>query len=175
MPRIEDIGTFHAVREIGLAKLLPSIPRITIGMGTCGRGNGAEGLYHAFTEAIDRSGVNVLLAGVGCFGACYQEPLVSIRVPGAPLLILRQVQSNDVGRILHDLALGTVPPDLIFCKIEEWDHITGFIRYGRGFPEVPSSSEVPFFKGQKKIVLRNCGLINPDDIEEYIAVGYCAS
>ncbi len=171
MPRIEDIGTFHAVREIGLAKLLPSIPRITIGMGTCGRGNGAEGLYHAFTEAIDRSGVNVLLAGVGCFGACYQEPLVSIRVPGAPLLILRQVQSNDVGRILHDLALGTVPPDLIFCKIEEWDHITGFIRYGRGFPEVPSSSEVPFFKGQKKIVLRNCGLINPDDIEEYIAVG----
>ena len=30
---------------------------------------------------------------------------------------------------------------------------------------------MPFFKGQKKIVLRNCGLINPDDIEEYIAVG----
>ena len=30
---------------------------------------------------------------------------------------------------------------------------------------------MPFFKGQKKIVLRNCGLISPDDIEEYIAVG----
>ena len=36
---------------------------------------------------------------------------------------------------------------------------------------MPSWNEVPFFKGQKKIVLRNCGLINPDDIEEYIAVG----
>ena len=38
-------------------------------------------------------------------------------------------------------------------------------------PEVPLWNEVPFFKGQKKIVLRNCGLINPDDIEEYIGVG----
>ncbi len=59
----------------------------------------------------------------------------------------------------------------MYCKIEEWDHITGSIRYGHGYPEVPSWNEVPFFKGQKKIVLRNCGLINPDDIEEYIAVG----
>jgi hypothetical protein len=38
-------------------------------------------------------------------------------------------------------------------------------------PGVPNWNEVPFFKGQKKIVLRNCGLINPDDIEEYIAIG----
>ena len=45
------------------------------------------------------------------------------------------------------------------------------VRYGQGYPEVPSWNEVTFFKGQKKIVLRNCGIINPDDIEEYIAVG----
>ncbi len=66
---------------------------------------------------------------------------------------------------------GNFDPALVYCKIEEWDHITGSIRYGHGFPELPSWSDVPFFKGQKKIVLRNCGLINPDDIEEYIAVG----
>ena len=42
---------------------------------------------------------------------------------------------------------------------------------GAAIPEVPSWNDVPFFKGQKKIVLRNCGLINPDDIEEYIGVG----
>ncbi len=171
MPRIEDIGTFNAVRESGMNKLVPSVPRIAIGMGTCGRGNGAEGLYHAFIEAIERSGMNIYLAGVGCFGSCYQEPLVSVRIPGSPLLILRQVQANDAGRILHDVSAGNVPPDLIFCKIEEWDHITGYVRYGQGYPEVRSWNEVPFFKGQKKIVLRNCGLINPDDIEEYIAVG----
>ena len=45
------------------------------------------------------------------------------------------------------------------------------MRYGQGYPEVPSWNEVTFFKGQKKIVLRNCGIINPDDIEEYIGVG----
>ena len=39
------------------------------------------------------------------------------------------------------------------------------------YAAVPSWDEVPFFKGQKKVVLRNCGLINPDDIEEYIAIG----
>ena len=171
MPRILDIGAFNAVREAGLAKLTPSVPRVAIGMGTCGRGNGAEGLYQAFAEAIERSGMDIVLAQVGCFGACYQEPLVNVRLPGNPLCMLKRVQANDAGRILHDLQSGRINPELIFCKIEEWDHITGRLRYGQGYPEIPSWDDKPFFKGQKKIVLRNCGIINPDDIEEYIAIG----
>src|SRR5271157_3976499 len=171
MPRIQDIGAFSAVREAGLAKLLPPVPRVAIGMGTCGRGNGAEGLQHAFAEAIQRSGMDVLLTSVGCFGACFEEPLVNVRLPGKPLLILRRVQADDALPILHDLSLGNITPQHIYCKIEEWEHITGNLRYGRGYPEVPLWNEVSFFKGQKKIVLRNCGLINPDDIEEYIGVG----
>ena len=171
MPRIEDIGVFNAVRESGLNKLVPPVPRIAVGMGTCGRGNGAEGLYQAFLEAIERSGTDFYLASIGCFGACCQEPLVNVRVPGQPLLILRQVQANDAGQIIHDISAGKITPELVYCKIEEWDHITGSIRYGHGYPEVPAWNEIPFFKEQKKIVLRNCGLINPDDIEEYIAVG----
>ncbi len=171
MPRILDIGAFNAVRESGLAKLVPPVPRVAVGMGTCGRGNGAEGVYHAFLQTIENNGANLVLAPVGCFGACFQEPLVSVRLPGAPLVILRRVQANDAPRILHDVVNGSLSPDLILCKIEDWDHITGNVRYGQGYPEVPSWREVPFFKGQKKIVLRNCGIINPDDIEEYIAVG----
>jgi NADH-quinone oxidoreductase subunit F len=171
MPRILDIGAFNAVREAGLAKLVPPVPRLAVGMGTCGRGNGAEGLYQAFLQAIESSGANLVLAPVGCFGACFQEPLVNVRLPGSPLVILRRVQANDATRVLHDIANGNLSPDLIYCKIEEWDHITGHVRYGQAYPEVPLWSDVPFFKGQKKIVLRNCGLINPDDIEEYIAVG----
>jgi NADH-quinone oxidoreductase subunit F len=171
MPRILDIGAFNAVREAGLAKLVPPVPRVAVGMGTCGRGNGAEGLYHAFQQAIENSGANIVLAPVGCFGACFQEPLVNVRLPGNPLMILRRVQANDAPRVLHDVANGNLSPDLIYCKIEDWDHITGNVRYGQGYPEVPSWREVPFFKGQKKTVLRNCGIINPDDIEEYIAIG----
>jgi len=171
MPRIQDIGAFNTARENGMAKLVPAVPRLTVGMGTCGRGNGAEALYQAFAEAIERSGAAIVLAPVGCFGACFQEPLVSVRLPGKPLVILRKVQAHDAGRILEDVAEGNLSPDLIYCKIEEWDHLTGHVRYGEAYPEIPAWSEVPFFKGQKKIVLRNCGIINPDDIEEYIAVG----
>ena len=171
MPRIQDIGAFNAVREAGLAKLVPPVPRVAIGMGTCGRGNGAEGLYHAFGQAMERSGDGLVLAPVGCFGACSQEPLVNVRLPGQPLVILRRVQANDAARLLHDITKGNLSPDLIYCKIEEWDHITGHVRYGSGYPEVPFWRDVTFFKGQKKIVLRNSGIINPDDIEEYIAVG----
>src|SRR5271157_3809229 len=171
MLRILDIGAFNAVRESGLAKLIPAVPRLAVGMGTCGRGNGAEEVFHALNEAIQRNGLDVQLTGVGCFGGCYQEPLVNVRLPGYPLLMLRHVQVNDAARILEGIATQTIPPDLVYCKIEEWDHITAHVSYGQGYPDIPSWNAVSFYKGQKKIVLRNCGLINPEDIEEYIAVG----
>ena len=90
-----------------MAKLLPPTPRIAVGMGTCGRGNGAEGVYHAFAEAIDRDGHDIHLAAIGCFGACSQEPLVNVWIPGSPLVILHRVQATDAARILHDIASGT--------------------------------------------------------------------
>jgi NADH-quinone oxidoreductase subunit F len=169
--RIQDFSAFNTVREAGLAKLVPSRPRVGVGMGTCGAGNGAEGVYHAFAEAINRQGRDVQLAPVGCFGFCAQEPLVNVRLPGKPLVILQRVEAGDVPRILDDMAAGEVPEDLALCKIEQWDHLTAHVQYGEGFPRIPLWNEVPFFKPQKKIVLRNCGLISPDDIEEYIAIG----
>jgi NADH-quinone oxidoreductase subunit F len=169
--RIQDFSTFNAVREAGMAKLVPSRPRVGVGMGTCGAGNGAEGVYHAFAEAIDQGGRDIKLASVGCFGFCAQEPLVNVRLPGKPLVILRRVEAGDVHRILDDMAAGEVPEDLALCKVEAWDHMTAHVQYGEGFPRIPSWQEVPFFKPQKKIVLRNCGLISPDDIEEYVAIG----
>ncbi len=140
-------------------------------MGTCGTGNGAEGVYHAFAEAINQQGSDAHLASVGCFGFCAQEPLVNVRLPGKPLVILRRVQVRDVRQIVDDLAAGNITEGLALCKIEEWDHLTAHIGYGTGYPAIPSWQDVPFFKPQKKIVLRNCGLISPDDIEEYIAIG----
>ncbi|MGA3100126.1 MAG: (2Fe-2S) ferredoxin domain-containing protein, partial [Bryobacteraceae bacterium] len=80
MTRIQDFSTFNAVREAGLAKLVPSKPRVGVGMGTCGAGNGAEGVFHGFAEAISRQGRDIKLASVGCFGFCAQEPLVNVRL-----------------------------------------------------------------------------------------------
>jgi NADH-quinone oxidoreductase subunit F len=169
---IKDFAAFSAAREAGLAKLLPSRPRIAVGMGTCGSGNGSEAVYSAFSSEIDARGLAVALAPVGCFGFCAEEPLVNVWVPGRPLLMLHRVQPNHVDGILNGLGDGRLPPaEIVLCKIEEWDHLTGHVKYGSGYPDVPNWNEVPFFNGQVKIVLRNCGLINPDDIEEYIAVG----
>ncbi len=170
--RIADLAAFAAVRESGLAKLLPERPRIAVGMGTCGSGNGAEGVLAAFKAAIDARGLDVRLAPVGCFGFCAEEPLVNVRLPGRPLLILRRVQPDQVDDILEAISHDRLPPaEMLLCKVEEWDHLTGNVRYGSGYPDVPAWNEVPFFDGQVKIVLRDCGLISPDDIEEYIAVG----
>jgi NADH-quinone oxidoreductase subunit F len=171
MTRIRDLSTFSTVRGAGMAKLLPFRPRIAVGMGTCGTGNGSEGVYHAFADSIDKRGLDIHLARVGCFGFCAQEPLVNVWIPGRPLVILHRVQSQHVDDILDDVMMGNIPTDLVLCKIEEWDHITAQVKYGTGYPNIPSWREIPFFRGQKKIVLRNCGLINPDDVEEYIAVG----
>jgi NADH-quinone oxidoreductase subunit F len=171
MPRILDIGVFNAVRESGLAKLIPAIPRLAVGMGTCGQGNGAEEVFHALNEAIQSSGLDVMLAGVGCFGSCFQEPLVSVRLPRNPLVVLHHVETSDAARILEAVSTGIMPADLVYCKIEEWNHVTANVKYGQGYPDIPLWDTVPFFKGQKKIVLRNCGLINPSDVEEYIGVG----
>jgi len=171
MTRIRDEATLNAVRAAGLAKLLPSRPRIAVGMGTCGTGNGSEGVYHAFADAIGKRGLDVQLVQTGCFGFCAEEPLVNIWNPGAPLLMLHRVRIDHVGAILDAMAAKTIPEDLVLCKIEGWDHITAQLDYGHGHAAVPAWDEVPFFKGQQKIVLRNCGLINPDDIEEYLAVG----
>lgn len=171
MARIEDMSTLNAVRESGLARLTPGVPRITVGMSTCGRGSGAEEIYHALNDAIQRDGLDVELKSVGCFGSCFQEPLVGVRLPDKPLVLLGHVCVNDTGRILESISTGAMPPDLAYCKIEEWDHVTGFVRYGQGYAEIAPWNTLPFFKSQRKIVLRNSGLINPSDIEEYIAVG----
>lgn len=171
MKKITDLASFSEAREAGLQKLLPAVPRIAIGMGTCGTGNGAEAVFHAFSDAINQRGLSIRLARTGCFGFCAAEPLVNVWVPGKPLVILQKVQPRDVSAILDDVVAGRVPTELALCRIDQWDHITGTIKYGSGLDSVPLWNEVPFFRGQKKIVLRNCGLISPGEIEEYLAVG----
>ena len=172
MPRIQDIGAFNAVRESGLAKLMPAVPRITVGMGTCGRGNGAEEVFHALQRGhpAQRPGCNAGRRGLlrlllsGAAGERAAARASAGRCCAACRPTMRRAFSRASPR-------SVMPADLVYCKIEEWDHITAQLRYGQGYPEIPPWNAIPFFKGQKKIVLRNCGLINPSDIEEYIGVG----
>jgi NADH-quinone oxidoreductase subunit F len=170
--KISDYNSLQKVREQGLKKYLPDRPRIAVGMGTCGIGNGADEVLEEFSRQLKKKKINAYLTRTGCFGFCAQEPLVNVGIPGQPLVIFNKVSLRDVSAIVGGIISGKLPEKKALCKIEDWDHLTSEkIDFGQGYPQIPLWNEVEFFKSQKKIVLRDCGLINPEDIEEYIAVG----
>ncbi len=169
--KILDAESLEAIRKSGLKKLLPDTPKISVGMGTCGSGNGAKGVYESLQKAIKAKRAKIDLSITGCFGFCSEEPLVNCYLPGMPLVILHKVVPKDAEKIVDSLSNGVMPIKKALCKIEKWNFFTSGIEYGTGLNEVPFWNEIPFFKGQKKIVLREAGLINPEDIEEYVAVG----
>ncbi len=169
--KIRDLEALGEVRRQGLAKYKPARPRIAVGLGTCGIGLGAEEVYQTFVSAVEALGADVQIVRTGCFGFCAEEPLVNIAIPGKPLVIFSQVKPEEAEHILTDALAGTVDQARALCKIQSWDHLTGVVNFGEGFPGIPEWDEIDFYKGQKKIVLRNFGLIDPEDIEEYIAVG----
>jgi NADH-quinone oxidoreductase subunit F len=169
--KILDIDTLSDLRKTGLQKLFPGKLRITVGMGTCGLGNGAGEMLAALRAEIDRSGLDAELVPVGCFGCCAFEPVVGIHLPGQPLVLLARIAATDAPSMVAALKLCQYPLEKALCRIEEWDHVSAQVKFGKGLENIPLWNEIPFFKGQKKVVLRNCGMINPEDIEEYIAVG----
>ncbi|MCE5301182.1 MAG: hypothetical protein LLG37_09985, partial [Spirochaetia bacterium] len=169
--KITELKSLNAAKAAGMKKIQPDIPMISVGMGTCGIGNDADKVYEAFDNSIRSKKATIKLNQTGCFGFCAVEPLVNIYIPGMPLVILNKVTVKDVPFIVESVSKRNMPLKKALCKLEEWDFLTSRISYGKDFLEVPSWDEIPFFKGQKKIVLRDAGIINPADIDEYIAIG----
>jgi len=169
--KIHNLDDLNQVKKEGLKKIFPGKLRIAVGLATCGIAAGGDKVFEALQDSLQRKGLDAYLTKVGCIGYCKEEPLVNISLPGKPLMLLHRVSEADVDSIVEVLSKGGVPEEKALCRIEEWDHITGRLIYGRGLEHIPLYSEIPFFKYQKKVVLRNAGFINPEDIEEYIAVG----
>ncbi len=159
------------LRKTYLKNILPDSPMILVGMGTCGIGNGADMLFTMMQNHIAANGLNCVLKPTGCFGFCAEEPLVTVYQPEKPLLVYSRVTEKEIIKILEGAVSGKIYPKKVLCKIESWDHLSTEIFYGNGYDQYPNWNEIPFFKGQKKIVLRHAGLINPESIEDYIAVG----
>lgn len=169
--KIYNLDDLNQVKEEGLRKIFPGRPRIAVGLATCGIAAGGDKVFEALQDSLQRKGLDAYLTKVGCIGYCKEEPLVNISLPGKPLLLLHRVSEADADSIVEVLSKGGVPEEKALCRIEEWDHLTSRLTYGAGFENISRYSEIPFFQYQKKVVLRNCGLINPEDIEEYIAIG----
>ncbi len=138
-------------------------PTVRIGLGTCGRGAGAGRTLEAVRAHLAGKKPAVEIEEVGCIGLCSEEPVLDVQLPGKARIFFRQATADTVAGILPEILEGRVPAGQVLGQMasagtESW-------------PGVPELRDLPFFSRQTRLVLRNCGLINPDSVEEYIALG----
>jgi NADH-quinone oxidoreductase subunit F len=170
--KIENETMIKELADNGLKLLFPSVTRITVGTGTCGNGNGAEQVLEKIKEIVKAKNLKIDVVPVGCFGFCAKEPLVSITYPKKPAILLSEVAVEDVDMIMDAVVQQAVPMKKVMAKVEKWDFWTrDTVELGKDYSNIPAWNEIPYFKWQKKIVLRDCGFINPVDIREYFGVG----
>ncbi|HUZ18631.1 MAG TPA: NADH-ubiquinone oxidoreductase-F iron-sulfur binding region domain-containing protein [Spirochaetia bacterium] len=171
--KINDMKSLDALRERSLHLIRPDHPMITVGLGTCGIGNGADDVFGSFNAAL-KNHQDIRLKRTGCFGFCAQEPMVMLYTPGNPILLFSSFRWRDVPKLVNALS-SPVGIERIsrkaLARIDRWDFRTSQLEFGEGFAAVPLWNELPFFKGQEKVVLRDCGFVDPESIEEYVAVG----
>ena len=136
-------------------------PVIYIGMGACGLAAGAGDVLAAIEGFLGTRGLKARVVKVGCIGPCYLEPLVDVKMPGQPRICYSNVTPEQVEQMLASfLERGEV-----FKR-----HVVG--HFGEGdFDGVPSFYDHPMLKAQVRIVLKNCGIIDPEDIDHYLARG----
>ena len=164
----------ESLRIKGLERIKPGRPYVSIGLGTCGIGNGAETLRASLEAFAAERHSPALVRRVGCFGFCAAEPLAMAYRPDRPVLLFTEAKASKAARLLDGLESDAAFDKLArnaAAKVEAWDFRTSGIEFGTGYPFLPAWNELPFFRGQEKIVLRDAGLIDPESIEEYIGVG----
>jgi len=132
---------------------------IIVGMSTCGLSAGAQQLYDRLDKLADSNPGSFTLTGTGCIGMCYREPLVEVREDG-DRVIYGQVTADLVDQIYSKHVIGG-------------EVLEGHVALRIAPDGKKSGSEAEFHKLQTRIVLRNCGTIDPESIEEYeVAGGY---
>ena len=134
-------------------------PTIIVGSATCGRATGAIEVLQALRDEMKRQNVDYPVIEVGCMGHCYAEPLVIISKPGYPAICYARVNPVIAERLVKEFILGDNPClEFVLGALEENDLI-------------PSFADFPRSDYEKKIILKNCGFIDPTDINQYIAKG----
>ncbi len=122
--------------------------KITVGQGSCGIAAGAGKILSILENALSLDNINVGITG--CIGMCWLEPIVDV---------------IDDDNVLHR-----------YVKVDE--HIASIIAqaiksgdFSNALEYEISADDNSFLTQQTRVALRNCGIINPEDIEEYIANG----
>ena len=127
--------------------------RVVVGQGSCGVATGARKTAAEFEKQIAAKGLDIPVQVTGCVGTCYLEPIVDVYDDNEELTRYVKVQPDKVEAIVEGHLAGGKP-------VTE---------------QAISEEDKQFVEKQQRVVLRNCGVINPEDIEEYLAVdGYKA-
>jgi len=123
--------------------------KVIIGQGSCGIATGAKKTAAEFEKQIKAKKLNIEVGITGCVGTCFLEPIVDVYDEENHLTRYVKVQPEDVTEIVENHLVCGVGNDSHCIRKEDQDVITK----------------------QKRVVLRNCGLIDPENIEEYVSLG----
>ena len=130
--------------------------------GTGCTSSGSVALQEEFEARLKENGIEneVKVVQTGCFGLCALGPIVVVYPEGA---FYSRVEKDDIKEIVEEhLVKGRIVKRLLYSETVQEDNIK-------------SLNETNFYAKQKRVALRNCGVINPENIEEYIAIdGYQA-
>lgn len=139
----------------------PEIPSIHIGMATCGLAAGARETKAAFIEALADRKLEAKIIEVGCLGHCYAEPLVIIRNPGFPPICYHEVTPGKARALVRGfLEEGDPLFEYVLGAMEEND-------------QIPTVMDFPRFHLERRVVMEQCGAIDPGVLDAYLAeTGY---
>jgi NADH-quinone oxidoreductase subunit F len=157
--------TFKEIRNRAIAEWetlqSSSKPRLLVGAGTCGNAAGALNVLQALHSELAQKNIEATIIQVGCMGLCYAEPMMVIAKPGRPQILYGDLTAELASQLVNDYLANDNPrPDLAM----------GYI--GDGSTDgIPNLFELPVLKPQVRVVLHNCGFIDPENINHYIANG----
>ena len=155
--------TFEQIQRKAIAKWEAledsETPRLYIGTATCARSSGALEVLDHLNAELEQRKIDAQVIEVGCIGFCYLEPLVYVAKRGRPCLCYGQITPEIASQLVTDYIVNDNPrPDLALCSM------------GKGeIDGIPNLLELPMFRPQVRIALRNCGYIDPGNIYHYIA------
>ena len=156
--------------------------RITVGSATCENAAGANEVFKRFEELVKSNGTkHVTLSRVGCTGRCDMEPVVAVFAKrGTPQKYIRMTPDK-VETVFHSHVVKGTPvaelampqegmSDADFTEEKLWADARLTDRFSSMF------KDVHFFGRQMRMTLRNCGVIDPESLDEYLVVrGYEAA
>jgi NADH-quinone oxidoreductase subunit F len=171
---VRGLEDLQVLAERGRETLYPSRPKVVVGMSSCGLAAGAGELFESLENIIAKRQAGIALARTGCIGFCQREPLVDVIIPGKPRVIFSKLEIDALDNLVEKAGKGEIPAGPAMAYIEQpAGEMLGLgpKGNGNGLGDVPHLAELDFYSKQRRIALRNCGLLDPGSIEEYVARG----